>query len=391
MNLDSTIYLIAVLSGIFITLSIYVLYKLIIKTNKESFNNSDSKSNIKKVPTVPTTNTSNIQKVPIVSITNNALGILPKKSDNYILINTFNNAIKIKNNELRWYDDKVDINKILMTDFNKGSYFSLNNIITFVSDKLINNVKGAKLHNVQLNGPIAFYFSNKEKSPYILSEFSLLFMIKLNKIQGKSTLFEMLCNTNITGDDVYIPSNISIIIVEKNDRYFHIDIIFGSDKYRIKDLEKHLLINDTTNLIAMTFNSSNIVMRINNTPYVFNYKSNNTLTLGSLPVIINKKGKLDMILYSMAYYKKALTASDMTDFIKYNMYYFNGINKFMEEKKQYLDILQYSEENKQKMNEMSKILDKCISTKIDVSSNNVDTNVKKNLISHMETPYPSMM
>lgn len=388
MKLDSTIYLIAVLSGIFIILSIYVLYKLIIKNNvKESFNNSDSKP--KTTSNTPINTSVN---TPVISTNTpvNTFEILPKKSDNYIMINTFNNAIKVKNNELRWYDDKVDINNILMTDFNKGNYFSLNNTITFVSDKLINNVKGAKLHNVQLNGPIAFYFSNTDKSPYILSEFSLLFMIKLNKIQGKSTLFEMLCNTNITGDDVYIPSNISIIIVEKDDKYFNIDIIFGSDKYRIKDLEKHLLVNDTTNLIGMTFNSSNIVVRINNTPYVFNYTSNNTLTLGSLPVIINKKGALDMILYSMAYYKKALTASDMTDFIKYNMYYFNGINQFMEEKKKYLEILHYSEENKQKINEMSKLLDKCITTKNDVSSNKAHrANAKKNLLSHLDIPYPS--
>jgi hypothetical protein len=107
--------------------------------------------------------------------------------------------------------------------------------------------------------------------------------------------------------------------------------------------------------------------------------------LGSLPVIINKNGTLPMVMYSMAYYKKALTATDMIEYIRYNMFYFNGINLLLEEQKKYLSMISDSDNNKSKIEQMTRMLDKCaISDISDLQKKDVNVNA-------LETPYPSKM
>jgi hypothetical protein len=425
MKIESTIYLIAFLCGLFLTLSIYILYKYYF--SKETFqleedepeeDEPEQEIDIPMQQTAQpmqqaTTNSAVLlqsvanflpQKAninmpqetfePPVKIasfqdtTNKYMNMLtlPKKNDNFMLLTTFNNLVKIRNDELRWYHDTVDINDVLMTDFNKGVFFSLGNAVSFETDKLIQQVQGANLHNTQLTGPIALYFSNSEKSPFELSEFSLLFMIKIHAIQGTNTIFEMLCNTSVVDGytSSYIANAISMKLVEVDDKYFNIDVIFGTENYRVPRLEKHLLVNDSINLLALTFNTANIVVRINSVPYTYVYNKN-AITLGSLPVVINKNGTLPMVMYSMAYYKKALTATDMIEYIRYNMFYFNGINLLLEEQQKYLSMIGDSDNNKSKIEQMTRMLDKC--TISDISElQKKDVNVNS-----LETPYPSKM
>jgi len=372
------IYLIAFLSGLFLTLSAYILYGHIfnIPYTKEGF---QSQNNV-QTQDLSNQNTDD-EKVDI----HTAL-TLPKAEHNFMILTTFNNANKIKNQELRWYDDKIQMENVLMTDFNKGTYFSLGNAVTYETDKLVRYVQGANLHNIQLTGPIAMYFSNSDVSPYELSQFSLLFMMKLHSIQGANVLFEMLCNTSVV--DTYIANVICMKFVEINEKYFQIEIIFGTERFVIPNLEKHLLVNDSINLLALTFGANSIVVRINSTPYIYTY-TQNTISLGSSPVIVNKNGSLEMVLYSMAYYKKALTASDMTEYIRYNMFYFNGINILLDEKQKYLNIQSESESNKTKMNSMSKLLEKCTVSNDYISTNEI---LKRNTqVPKMNAPYPSKM
>ena len=369
------IYLIAFLSGLFLTLSAYILYGHIfnIPYAKEDFQ-------------VQTQNQSKQNTVEEEKVDIHIPLKLPKTEHNYMILTTFNNANKIKNQELRWYDDKIQMDNILMTDFNKGAYFSLGNAVTYETDKLVRFVQGANLHNIQLTGPIAMYFSNSDISPYELSQFSLLFMMKLHSIQGSNVLFEMLCNTSVV--DTYIANVICMKLIELNEKYFQIEIIFGTERFVIPNLEKHLLVNDSINLLALTFGANSIVVRINSTPYIYTY-TQNTISLGSSPVIVNKNGSLEMVLYSMAYYKKALTVSDMTEYIRYNMFYFNGINILLDEKQKYLNIQSESDSTKTKIDSMSKLLDKCT-----VSNDYIDTNqipARNNQVPKINTPYPSKM
>lgn len=376
------IYLIAFLSGLFLTLSIYILYENILNIpyTKEGF---QIQNNAQTQNTTSSNNSSdNIEeKVDI----HTAL-TLPKAEHNFMILNTFNNANKIKNQELRWYDDKIQLNNVLMTDFNKGTYFSLGNVVTYETDKLVRFVEGANLHNIQLTGPIAMYFSNSDVSPYELSQFSLLFMMKLHGIKGNNVLFEMLCNTSVV--DTYIANVICMKLVEIDEKYFQIEVIFGTERFVVPNLEKHLLVNESVNLIALTFSANSIVVRINSTPYIFTY-TQNTISLGSSPVIVNKNGSLEMILYSMAYYKKALTASDMTEYIRYNMFYFNGINILLDEKQKYLNIQTEADSTKTKIDSMSKLLDKCTVSNDYISTNDIP---KRNTqVPKIDTPYPSKM
>ena len=373
------IYLIAFLSGLFLTLSAYILYGQILNIpyTKEGFQIQNNNPQTQNVSSSENTE----EKIDI----HTAL-TLPKAEHNFMILTTFNNANKIKNQELRWYDDKTQMDNILMTDFNKGTYFSLGNVVTYETDKLVRFVEGANLHNIQLTGPIAMYFSNSDVSPYELSQFSLLFMMKLHGIKGTNVLFEMLCNTSVV--DTYIANVICMKLIEIDEKYFQIEVIFGTERFAVPNLEKHLLVNESVNLVALTFSANNIVVRINSTPYIFTY-TQNTISLGSSPVIVNKNGSLEMVLYSMAYYKKALTASDMTEYIRYNMFYFNGINILLDEKQKYLNIQTEADSTKTKIDSMSKLLDKCT-----VSNDYINTNdiPKRNTqVPKINSPYPSKM
>jgi hypothetical protein len=368
------IYLIAFLSGLFLTLSAYILYGQILNGpyTKETFQTESIE--VQQEPT-------DAQTVDIHTVLT-----LPKEENNFMILTTFNNASKIKNQELRWYDDKISMQNVLMTDFNKGTFFSLGNAVTFETDKLVRHVQGANLHNIQLTGPIAMYFSNSDKSPYELSQFSLLFMIKLYSIQGTNILFEMLCNTSVA--DTYIPNVICMKLIEINDKYFQIDVIFGTERFIVPNLEKHLLVNDSVNLLALTFSANNIVVRINSVPYIYAY-TQTAISLGSLPVIVNKNGTMQLVLYSMAYYKKALTAADMTEYIRYNMFYFNGINKLLDEKQTYADIQNEAESNKNKMDSMSKLLNKCTISNDYIDP--IDIPKRNSHVPKIDTVYPSKM
>ena len=126
------IYLIAFLSGLFLTLSAYILYGQILNIpyTKEGFQIQNNNPQTQNVSSSENTE----EKIDI----HTAL-TLPKAEHNFMILTTFNNANKIKNQELRWYDDKTQMDNILMTDFNKGTYFSLGNVVTYETDKLVNN------------------------------------------------------------------------------------------------------------------------------------------------------------------------------------------------------------------------------------------------------------
>lgn len=381
--------------GLFIVIFIFLLYKLVpnscnnnkIKekfTNNTSNNTSNNSSN----------NTSNNKELEVKE-EDNIIQKLPKHDENFMILTTFNDEKQISNNESRWYDDDIDKEKISLTDYNKGLYFTLNNTVSFEKDKLINAVKGANLLNVQMLGPVALYFSNKNISPYILSEFTLLFMLKFKEINGNATLFEMLCNTSVIDSKnnnrqpIYIPNIVSIDIIKSNTTQIHIEITFGSKKYSIPQIDKNLLINDNINLLGLVLNEKYLDFIINNKTYRFNLNDQETLTLGSQPIIINKFGELNIIMYSMAYYKKTLSSDDITDYVKYNQHYFTGMNKVILERLEYQKLLENAKssvsKNEDKLKNMTKLLDKCVYKETDFqqisqeysSSSNLDISFNK--------------
>lgn len=306
----------------FLAISIYLIIKLIPY--------SKHNVNIKENFTTETNQETNHQETNQET----TIPLFPYRNDNFMLLTTLYNAQSISNNNLRWYDNFINISDYSLIEDNKNLYFNTNNPIKLINDSIIDNAKGAELKNITLKGPIAYHFANDENN-YSISEFTAIFMFKINKIQEYSVLFEMLCNTSSvdTNDEVkYIPQSVSINIYKVSNEIANIDIFFGKDKYTITNISTDLLITDNILLLSLVYNNSKITAYLENNTYSFELENAPNISLGSLPVIINKNGDLDMVLYSFAYYKKALQKVDILNFKKYINFYLTGIDIILRQK-----------------------------------------------------------
>ena len=445
--MESSIYIISFLSGLFIFISVYILFNVYLFSPIEKFTShsrqNDTEDAYKHIDTVNTdiqsesqapSQGSSVSKSQTPSVSHPQVSsqgpsaqpqapsasqaetneqsfdlfnsdytsdlyipVLPLENDNFMLLTTYENAKQLSNSSLRWYDSHIDVNNIIMTDFNKGIYFSQNNTITLVADPVL-AAKGADIHRVELTGPIALYFANNNQAPFSLSEFTVIFMMKFRDIVGSSTLLEMLCNTVVIDDNdepTYIPNAVSINIAKTNERYVQFDIIFGTEKYTVPDIHRNLLVNDDIVFIAMTFDASTISLIVNNNVYKFEYKKP-LVSLGSLPVVINKSGELNCILYSMAYYKKVLTDKDIIDFRRYNLHYLTGMHMLMKENIEYQKMLALAKENSSKnqnnLKDVSQMLDKCVIYKNEAVEKPPEVSKKPRYsLPVLQTPYPSKM
>lgn len=225
---------------------------------------------------------------------------------------------------------------ILSTDDNISSYITYNNIIELKTDNFNSTIKGAIIKNIELRGPLSLYFADEKNKKYEITMFSVLFMLKINNIKEKSTLFEMLGNTSINDKDKnnikYIANIISINLSNTNEKNtIDIEIIIGSQHYNIINIDKKILINTyDVIMIGLILDNNDITFIINNIKYNFKYNENDKITLGSNPIIINKYGSIDMILYSFTYYKTALNYDELINYKKYNNNYIIGLNKYIE-------------------------------------------------------------
>lgn len=318
-------YIIAVLFGAFLAFSVFLLHKLIpvskSKNVKETFDNTAA------------TATTQQQVVKTIEV-ETVLPPFPHRNDNFMMLTTFNGGESISNNDLRWYDNFLNKTDYSLVDENKNLYFNLNNPINLIDDATIRNAKGASLKNVSMKGPIAYNFANDDKNNSI-TEFSTIFMMKITRITEHAVLYEMLCNTASRDTDdnvVYIPQSFSINIYKTGDQKANIDIFFGKNKYIIADIHTDILISENIITLSLSYSNSKLTAYLENNTYTFDLQEDPKLSLGSLPININKNGSLDMILYSFAYYKKALTKEDVSDYKKYVNFYLNGIDKIINEK-----------------------------------------------------------
>ena len=316
------------LLGLFLTLSFFSL------SNNFTFKNTiKTIEKFTSTPTIDTNASSNIQKSKIndsdKSSSEIKLNILPKNSDKFILINSYSN--NLSNNEQKWYDNNINYSKLLSTDYNDGKYFTFNKTIELKNSLITGGVNGADINKVQLNGPNSLYFANNyNKNKYDLSEFTIIFILKIKNIPDNIMLFEMLANTSTVNDNtdntIYIANCISIYLIIKKNKNYDIELTIGNSKFVIPNIDKNLILNIDINLIALIFDGLNVTFILNNNTYKFNYNNKYLITLGSSPVIINKEGDLDGILYSFIYYKIALTPEDIIAYKKYNNYYIYGVN-----------------------------------------------------------------
>ena len=155
----------------------------------------------------------------------------PNKNNLLMLLSSYNN--NVVNEKLKWYSENKDKDDEIL---NKGSYFTINKIIQFVPFALNDKILGANINNTILSGPNSDYFSNNMYSKNDLTHFSILFMIKINKLSDTNTLFEMICNTTTKYDEdkeeeIYVPNSVYIKLNRVKDDIYNIIINIGSKKY----------------------------------------------------------------------------------------------------------------------------------------------------------------
>lgn len=255
---------------------------------------------------------------------------LPNKSDLLMYLSSYNN--NIINEKLKWYSELSKNDNELL---NKGSYFSFNNIIQNKPFLLNEKILGADINNIILSGPNAEYFSNNIDSKNDLKHFTVMFHIKINKLSEINTLYEMICNTTTKYDkekeeDIYIPNSIYIKINRIKDDIYNIILNIGSKKYIIEDINDNIFNNDIT-FISLKLDDKKITFILNDNIYNFNYDSY-SLTTSNQPIIINKKGNIDGILYNFAYYKDSISMNNINKYKKYVNFYIYGANNIINEK-----------------------------------------------------------
>jgi hypothetical protein len=146
-------------------------------------------------------------------------------------------------------------------------------------------------------------------------------------------LFELAGNTEIVNNEkpTYLISMVNINIkINKVNNYDFI-ITVGDSIYsgEIDNIEKSTLKNNDFIVIGLIYTSSEITFTINKQIYKYKTKDKFKVKLGSAPIIINKKGLMNIQLYSFVFYKVLLPSSEYSLFLKHNYYYLSGLNNII--------------------------------------------------------------
>jgi hypothetical protein len=314
------IKLLGFLIGLFITL-LMIDYFDITRKKLEKFEN-----NIKNVEKMPV--------VPVINNNNNEESFIPYKSFKFMCINTFFDITKIDNNLNRWYECDLDKKKFNTISTNENHYFMYDKIIN-IKPNTINDKGsyGADINGIELRGPKSFYFANNIDNNE-LTEFTMLMSIKIKDITSTNNiLFELAGNTEIVNNEkpTYLISMVNINIkINKVNNYDFI-ITVGDSIYsgEIDNIEKSTLKNNDFIVIGLIYTSSEITFTINKQIYKYKTKDKFKVKLGSAPIIINKKGLMNIQLYSFVFYKVLLPSSEYSLFLKHNYYYLSGLNNII--------------------------------------------------------------
>lgn len=355
--MESIVHLISVLLGMFSILAFYIYMDFRVADPVETFKNPVPKPKPEKV------------------------------LERFILLATFDEPKDISNAQSRWYNNSTNVADVNMEDLNYNQYFSISNTLTFSKDKVFDAVDGANMKGIQATGPIAMNFANNE-SDYSLTDFSMVFMLKFNGIEGTCKIVELLCNTSIS-ESTYEAKAVSISFSRTKSRDIDVGITFGNELYIVRDIDSKVFVNHSILMVSLTFDSKHVNLYINNTLYRFNHNSGNSITLGTRPFVINKRGRLDITMYAFAYYKSCLTFEELSAFKKFMYNHLSGIDKVIEGSQLTESrLLAEKEEALKKSQDCKVVYEKCPVEPVR------PVVVEKTLVSSipkLRTPYPSLM
>lgn len=304
--------------GFFITI-ILINYITIENLKIETFKNLD-----KFVDTTP------IAKTPD-DLANSKL--IPSKDNKYMCINTFNSGStdnKIINAEKRWYE--CDLMSIIGIERNEKHYFTYEKDINLIPNDInANGSMGANINDIQLNGPKSFYFANNINTNE-LSEFSIIISAKIKNIEKNENniLFEMTGNTETTDNKnlQYSQSIVNVNIKKNPKNNFDIIITIGNVIYKglINDIDRNSIINNDFIIIGLVYSSNEVNFYLNRRKFTYSNSEKFKVKLGSMPLIINKDGGINMDLYSFIYYKMVVPMDEINKLTKHNYYYLSGLD-----------------------------------------------------------------
>ena len=298
------------LIGLFITLFI-INYINIENKKRENFE-------IKKLTkdTLVTNNSNNT----------NSIQEIPYKNFKYMCISSFFDIKQIGNTEGKWYDIDID---------NKNNYFTFSKMINLKNNKInIDGAKGAHLNGIELQGLKSFYYANNINSNE-LTEFSIIMSLRINEIKEKNNIiFEMIGNTEeiINKNNInYTYSIININIQQNTNDNYNFILTIGNYVYsgNINNINKTIIRNSDLLIIGLIYTETEITFLINKEMYKYKTNKEFTIKLGSMPLIINKYGNINMELYNFTYYKSIIPINEYLKFFKHNYHYLAGINKIL--------------------------------------------------------------
>jgi hypothetical protein len=311
--------------GFFIGLFITLLIISHLKINEPFTNVSLSLPSLPTLPTFP--NLASIisghleiaNASPIVD--ENDDSILPYKGYKFMCINTYNNKIKLSQEQGKWFD--ID-NDNLFFKFNKLIPIEYN----YVNKK--QGSPGANINTIQLNGPECFYFANNSET-YEITEFTMFMTIKIFTCTNTNNIiFEMTGNT-LTTDKItptYTTSIININLILKPNKNYDIHLLVGDKVYKglADNIAKDIIENTDYLIIGIYYTKDKIGLVFNSKVYEYENLTKNNITLGSSPIIINKTGSINMHLYNFVYYKTLFDFQYYDYLTRYNNYYLSGLN-----------------------------------------------------------------
>lgn len=333
------LYYTSILFGIFITLSVNILTKLVPKKQnkiKEFFENT---------PVIENENENQLLKIP-------------RENDIFMLISTLNNCESLSINDLKWYNSLLDKNAISSSSENSNIFFNLDNVVSFENNSSYYDIQGVILNKTSLKGPNAFQFSDDIKK-LTFEEFTSILIFRIRDIsEHPLILYEIPCNTSSVVKDntvINVANTISISMTKVNDIFIRIDVHFGSKSYKIiEEYPIELITNDVPLLLSLSYKSNKFILNINKKEISQNIDENITgLTFGALPVIINKSKNFGGVLYSYCHYKSQLTTEEIQNFYKYIIHNLSGLEKIKIQSSELIDLkgkLKDYEENQTKLN-----------------------------------------
>ena len=256
--------------------------------------------------------------------------IIPFSGYKFICINTYKDINKISIANSKWYDIDIDINKHI--DYNYNHYFKFNKIINLDKNRLNkkSGALGANITNIELHGPSSSNFANNNET-FELHEFTMFMTVKIISCFNKNNIiYEMTGNTTTIDNIIprYRPSIIFInLIVNENNNYdIHVNIGDKLYKGQIDNIDKSIISDSEYITIGLFYTKKKIGLILNNKIYEYININEYPITLGSTPLIINKYGSLNMLLYNFVYYKTLYDFNYYDDLIRFNNYYISGLN-----------------------------------------------------------------